>query len=95
MAAKGFSDIDMILAMEPHGFVTASQLAYELGKGVVPLRSRGKLPGAVQLGEFEVTPDAVLPGSTVLLVGAGASPALMVAAEELRARGLNVRTLSV
>ena len=95
MTAVGFSDIDLILAVEPDGYVAASQLAYQLGKGVLPIRPRGKLHDAVALGHLEVDRAGVTPGQTVLLVGGCTSPALAVAAQELRARGVDVRTLCV
>ncbi|WP_373356421.1 adenine phosphoribosyltransferase [Pseudoroseicyclus sp. CXY001] len=69
--------IDLIAGLEARGFVIGGAMAHQLGKGFVPIRKAGKLPGAVlsqgyklEYGEavMEVHDDAVQPGQKVLLV---------------------------
>ena len=70
-------DIDMVVGIEARGFMLAAPLAMALGKGFVPLRKPGKLPGAKTgveytleygLDRLEVHTDALAPGARVLLV---------------------------
>src|ERR1700685_2492009 len=39
-------DIDLVLGMEPRGFIFAPAVAYRLNAGFVPVRKPGKLPAA-------------------------------------------------
>lgn len=84
--------IDLVFGIEPDGFIQGSALAYRIGAGFVPVRERGKLPNAVALGDLEVHEEAVVPGSTVLLVGICTSPMFSIIADALRIRGVNVLT---
>ena len=68
---------DVVAGLEARGFIIGSALAYKLGKGFVPIRKKGKLPGqtvsksfALEYGTdtIEVHKDAVSPGAKVLLV---------------------------
>ncbi|MCZ6788485.1 MAG: adenine phosphoribosyltransferase [Chloroflexi bacterium] len=69
--------VDVILGIEARGFLFAAPLALQLGKPLVPVRKKGKLPFtthsveyALEYGEaaVEVHTDAVAPGERVLLV---------------------------
>ena len=44
--AKFASVIDVVAGIEARGLILGSAVALELGKGFVPLRKKGKLPGA-------------------------------------------------
>jgi adenine phosphoribosyltransferase len=69
--------IDFVLGIESRGFIFGSPLAYKLGTGFIPIRKKGKLPGAVHRIEYEleygtdcleVHQDALPAGSKVLIV---------------------------
>ncbi len=69
--------IDCILGIEARGFILGSALAYSLGKGFVPIRKKGKLPGKtiqttydLEYGTdtIEIHDDALTPNSQVLLM---------------------------
>lgn len=79
--AQKFMQADLrpeyILGMESRGFIFGSLLAYKLETGFIPVRKRGKLPGAVYSIEYaleygtdclEVHQDALHPGATALIV---------------------------
>ncbi|MBF0138322.1 MAG: adenine phosphoribosyltransferase [Magnetococcus sp. DMHC-1] len=68
---------DCIVGIEARGFILGGALAYTLGKGFVPVRKKGKLPGAVVTQEYqleygtdkiEIHQDAITSGTRVLLV---------------------------
>jgi len=68
---------DMIVGIESRGFILGGALAYTLGKGFVPIRKKGKLPGEIISQEYEleygtdhieIHKDALEPGTRVLLV---------------------------
>jgi len=70
-------DFDLIIAPESRGFIFGVPLALKFGKGFVPARKKGKLPGPVTFGEYtleygtdviEVHTDAVTGGQKVVLV---------------------------
>ncbi len=71
------TDFDVIVGMEARGFIIGGALSYTLGKGFVPVRKPGKLPGEVVDQEYqleygtdkvEMHIDALEHGSRVLLV---------------------------
>lgn len=71
------SDFDLIAGPESRGFLFGAPLAYVLGKGFIPVRKQGKLPGetisssyALEYGEatIEIHKDAIAPGQKVIIV---------------------------
>ena len=69
--------IDKVAALEARGFIMGGAIAHQLSVGFVPVRKKGKLPGAtiseeykLEYGEavMEVHADAIQPGERVLLV---------------------------
>lgn len=74
---KGDIDFDMIVGIEARGFIMGGALSYTLGKGFVPIRKIGKLPGDVERHEYsleygtdtvEIHKDAISKGMRVLVV---------------------------
>lgn len=70
-------DFDKIAAIESRGFVLGGALAHQLGKGLVLLRKKGKLPAETVSHEYEleygkdtieVHKDAINPGDNVLII---------------------------
>jgi adenine phosphoribosyltransferase len=68
---------EYIVGMESRGFIFGSLLAYKLGVGFIPVRKKGKLPGAVHSIEYtleygkdclEVHQDALQADDRVLIV---------------------------
>lgn len=69
--------IDKVAAIEARGFILGAPLAYQLGRGFIPVRKRGKLPAATVGQDYaleygtdriEMHVDAIEPGERVLLV---------------------------
>lgn len=69
--------IDFVAGIEARGFILGGAVAHELGRGFVPIRKKGKLPGAtlsqayqLEYGEavMEIHDDAIAPGEKVLVV---------------------------
>ncbi|EAQ27338.1 MULTISPECIES: adenine phosphoribosyltransferase [unclassified Roseovarius] len=69
--------IDKVAGLEARGFILGGAIAHQLSVGFVPIRKKGKLPGAVisedyqlEYGEavVEIHDDAIQPGERVLLV---------------------------
>ncbi|MGA0540259.1 adenine phosphoribosyltransferase [Neotabrizicola sp. VNH66] len=69
--------IDRVAGLEARGFILGGAVAHQLSTGFVPIRKKGKLPGAtiaeaytLEYGEavIEVHDDAMQPGEKVLLV---------------------------
>ena len=70
-------DVDYIAGIEARGFILASAVAVLSGKGFIPIRKSGKLPGQVfsqsyelEYGQatLEIHSDLVLAGKKVLIV---------------------------
>jgi adenine phosphoribosyltransferase len=70
-------EIDLIVSPEARGFIFGAPLAYVLGKGFVPVRKPGKLPGETISVEYQleygtdrlvISKDAIQPGQKVLIV---------------------------
>ncbi|MFZ5752530.1 MAG: adenine phosphoribosyltransferase [Pseudomonadota bacterium] len=71
------SRIDKVVGLEARGFILGGAIAHQLSKGFVPIRKKGKLPGAtiaqaytLEYGEavMEIHDDALQPGEKVLLI---------------------------
>ncbi|HHB80982.1 MAG TPA: adenine phosphoribosyltransferase [Aliiroseovarius sp.] len=69
--------IDKIVGLEARGFIIGGAIAHQLGKGFVPVRKKGKLPGTtisqdykLEYGEaiVEIHDDALSAGERVLVV---------------------------
>jgi adenine phosphoribosyltransferase len=69
--------LDTIVAVESRGFLFGAPLAYQMGKGLVPVRKRGKLPSRTYSTEYsleygasamEIHADGLNPGQRVLLL---------------------------
>ena len=69
--------IDKVVGLEARGFILGGAVAHQLTTGFVPIRKKGKLPGAVisqayalEYGEavMEIHDDALRPGERVLIV---------------------------
>ncbi|MDO5530354.1 MAG: adenine phosphoribosyltransferase [Paracoccus sp. (in: a-proteobacteria)] len=69
--------IDKIVGLEARGFILGGAVAHQLSAGFVPIRKKGKLPGAViseaytlEYGEavMEIHDDAIREGEKVLIV---------------------------
>lgn len=70
-------DFDLVLGPESRGFIFGMPIAYNLGKGFVPVRKAGKLPAAVASKEYaleygtaviEIHKDAIKPGQKVVII---------------------------
>lgn len=70
-------DIDVVIGLEARGFILGGAIAHQLGKGFVPIRKQGKLPGhtikqayKLEYGEavMEMHDDAIEAGAKVLVV---------------------------
>jgi adenine phosphoribosyltransferase len=70
-------EIDKVVGLEARGFILGGAIAHQLSVGFVPIRKKGKLPGAVisqaytlEYGEavMEVHDDALQPGEKVLII---------------------------
>ena len=68
---------DKVVGLEARGFILGGAIAHQLSVGFVPIRKKGKLPGAVISEEYsleygeaivEVHDDAIEAGEKILLV---------------------------
>ena len=73
----GEMPFERIVGIEARGFILGGALSYTLGKGFVPIRKAGKLPGEVEeqvydleygSDKIEIHKDAVAKGERILLV---------------------------
>jgi len=69
--------IDKVVGLEARGFILGGAIAHQLSVGFVPIRKKGKLPGAtisqdytLEYGEatVEIHDDAIQPGEVILVV---------------------------
>lgn len=70
-------DFDYIAGIEARGFLIGAPLALRMNKGFIPIRKKGKLPGAVVRAEYdleygsntlEMHADAFEPGNKILII---------------------------
>lgn len=70
-------EFDVVIGTESRGFIFGAPIAYQMGKGFVPIRKKGKLPYKTVKEEYqleygtdviEIHEDAVKPGQKVLVV---------------------------
>ncbi|KAF0677002.1 adenine phosphoribosyltransferase [Profundibacterium mesophilum] len=70
-------EIDKVVGLEARGFILGGAIAHQLSTGFVPIRKKGKLPGAVISQDYtleygtavvEVHDDALASGEKVLVV---------------------------
>ncbi len=92
--------IDKILAVESRGFILGAALAYKMGKGIVLVRKKGKLPyktiSAAYSLEYgtdtlEIHEDAIAPQEKVLIIDdllatGGTVSAVLNLAKKLKAK---------
>ncbi len=73
----GDMDYDHIVGIEARGFIIGGALSYTLGRGFIPIRKIGKLPGEVERHEYqleygtdtvEIHKDAIVEGARVLII---------------------------
>ena len=71
------TDLDYIAGIEARGFILGSALAFALGKGFIPVRKKGKLPGKTITQNYdleygsdtiEIHEDALHKGAKILLI---------------------------
>ncbi|KAG1770045.1 phosphoribosyltransferase-like protein [Suillus occidentalis] len=69
--------VDVVVGLDARGFLLGPIVALRLGASFVPVRKRGKLPGACVsaayekeygIDTFEMQSDAILPGQSVIIV---------------------------
>lgn len=92
-------EFDMVLGPESRGFIFGMPVAYNMGKGFVPVRKKGKLPAEVVSKEYaleygtatiEMHKDALQPGQKVVIVDdlmatGGTAKAIIEMVEEMGA----------
>src|ERR1700744_4016147 len=75
--AATYGPVDKVAGIEARGFILAAPVACRLGAGFVPIRKKGKLPGATYAEEYaleygtatiEVQTDAFGPADRVLVI---------------------------
>ncbi len=90
-------DFDYIIGPESRGFIFGVPIAYNMNKGFIPIRKKGKLPYKTKCKEYdleygtaavEIHIDAIKPGDKVviiddLLATGGTSKAMVELIEEL------------
>jgi adenine phosphoribosyltransferase len=75
--AATYGPVDKVAGIEARGFILAAPVACRLGVGFVPIRKKGKLPGATFAQDYdleygtatiEVLTDSFAPGERVLVI---------------------------
>ncbi|MCL4105207.1 UNVERIFIED_CONTAM: hypothetical protein GTU68_018914 [Idotea baltica] len=69
--------IDKVVGLEARGFILGGAIAHQLSVGFVPIRKKGKLPGATLSEDYtleygqatmELHDDAIQPGERILVI---------------------------
>lgn len=77
MVDRAPADVDVVAGVESRGFIFGAPVALALGRGFVPIRKPGKLPGSVIEETYDLEygsstlsmkVDALQPGQRVLLI---------------------------
>ena len=75
--AAAYGPVDKVVGIEARGFILAAPVACRIGAGFVPVRKKGKLPGATFAQDYEleygtatleVLTDAFRPSDRVLVI---------------------------
>jgi adenine phosphoribosyltransferase len=75
--AATYGPVDKVAGIEARGFILAAPVAWRIGAGFVPIRKKGKLPGATFTQDYEleygtatveVLADAFAPADRVLII---------------------------
>lgn len=93
--------IEAVVGIDARGFIIGAPLAYELNAGFIPVRKKGKLPGAtiseayaLEYGEAEVEiqTDWLKPGCRVILIDdlIATGGTMLAAATLLRRLGVEI-----
>jgi adenine phosphoribosyltransferase len=101
-----YGPVDKVAGIEARGFVLAAPVACRLGAGFVPIRKKGKLPGATFAQEYdleygtatvEVLTDAFQPAERVLVIDdvLATGGTARAAAELVKRAGAEVAGLAV
>ncbi|MFC1768962.1 adenine phosphoribosyltransferase [Nanoarchaeota archaeon] len=70
-------DISLVVGIESRGFILGGALAYNLGKGFIPIRKKGKLPAETEEESYEleygsatveIHKDAINEGDKILII---------------------------
>src|SRR5438045_9757146 len=104
--AAVYGPVDKVAGIEARGFVLAAPVACRLGAGFVPIRKKGKLPGATYAQEYdleygtatvEVLTDAFEPSERVLVIDdvLATGGTARAAAELVKRAGAQVAGLAV
>ena len=73
----GDTEFDVVVGPESRGFIFGVPVAYNMGKGFVPVRKKGKLPCETISADYELEygtatiemhKDAITPGQKVIIV---------------------------
>ena len=93
----GDTEFDVVVGPESRGFIFGVPVAYNMGKGFVPVRKKGKLPCETISADYELEygtatiemhKDAITPGQKVIIVDdliatGGTTEAIIKLVEEL------------
>jgi len=75
--AASYGPVDKVVGIEARGFILAAPVACRIGAGFVPVRKKGKLPGATFAQDYEleygtatleILTDAFQPSDRVLVI---------------------------
>ena len=104
--AETYGPVDKVAGIEARGFILAAPVACRLGAGFVPIRKKGKLPGATFAQDYnleygtatiEVLTDAFAPAERVLVIDdvLATGGTARAAAELVKRAGAQVAGLAV